>query len=113
MNEKKLALERFPTFGNHSALIAHRQADGEAEVHDTQADFFVVQAGNATLVVGSEVVDGKTISPGEVRGASIKGGERKPIGAGDIAQIPAKVPHQLLVPAGEEFTYFVIKVDTP
>ena len=22
-------------------------------------------------------------------------------------------PHQLLIPAGKEFTYFVIKIDTP
>jgi mannose-6-phosphate isomerase-like protein (cupin superfamily) len=113
MNEKKLATERLATFGNHFTMIAHREADGEAELHDTQADFFVVQSGQATLVVGGEVVDGKTTAPGEVRGPSIKGGERKPLAAGDIVHIPAKVPHQVLVPAGKEFTYFLIKVDTP
>jgi hypothetical protein len=43
MNEKKLASERLAAFGNHLAMIAHREADGEAELHETQADFFVVQ----------------------------------------------------------------------
>lgn len=113
MNEKKLALEHLGKFGNHSTLIAHRQADGEAELHETQADVFVVQDGAATLVLGGEVVNGKTTAPGEIRGPSIKGGQKHAISPGDIVHIPAKTPHQLLVPAGKQFTYFVIKVDTP
>lgn len=113
MNEKKLSLEQLGKFGNHSTLIAHREGDGEAELHDVQADFFVVQTGNATLVLGGEVVDGKTTAPGEIRGPSIKGGQRHSLAAGDVVHIPAKVPHQLLVAPGKEFTYFVIKIDTP
>jgi mannose-6-phosphate isomerase-like protein (cupin superfamily) len=113
MNAGKVAAERLATFGNHLAMIAHREADGEAELHETQADVFVVQAGEATLVVGGDMVGGKTTAPGEVRGPSIKGGERRPIGTGDIVHIPAKIPHQLLVAPGKEFTYFVIKVDVP
>jgi mannose-6-phosphate isomerase-like protein (cupin superfamily) len=113
MNEKKVSLEQLGKFGNHSTLIAHREGDGEAEVHDVQADVFVVQTGNATLVLGGEVVDGKTTAPGEIRAPSIKGGQRYSLAAGDIVHIPAKVPHQLLVAPGKEFTYFVVKIDTP
>jgi mannose-6-phosphate isomerase-like protein (cupin superfamily) len=113
MNAGKVASERLASFGNHLAMIAHREADGEAELHEGQADVFVVQSGEATLVVGGEMVGGKTTAPGEVRGPSIKGGERRALAAGDIVNIPARVPHQLLVAAGKEFTYFVIKVDAP
>jgi mannose-6-phosphate isomerase-like protein (cupin superfamily) len=113
MNAGKVASERLATFGNHLAMIAHREADGEAELHETQADFFVVQSGEAMLVVGGEVVGGKTTAPGEVRGQSIKGGTRRALAAGDVVHIPAKTAHQLLVAPGKEFTYFVIKVDTP
>jgi mannose-6-phosphate isomerase-like protein (cupin superfamily) len=113
MNAGKVATERLATFGNHFAMIAHREGDGEAELHEKQADLFVVESGAATLVVGGEVVSPKITAPNEVRGPSIKGGERKPLAAGDIVHIPAKIPHQLLVPAGKEFTYFVMKVDTP
>jgi mannose-6-phosphate isomerase-like protein (cupin superfamily) len=113
VNEKKVATEQLGKFGNHLAMIGHRAGDGEAEVHDVQADFFVVQSGEATLVLGGDVVNPKTTAANEVRGPSIKGGQRHPIAAGDIVHIPAKVPHQLLIPAGKEFTYFVIKVDTP
>jgi mannose-6-phosphate isomerase-like protein (cupin superfamily) len=113
MTEKKIASERLATFGNHFTMIAHREGDGEAEIHEKQADFFVVESGSATLVFGGEVPGAKTTTPGELRGPSITGGERKTLVVGDVVHIPAKVPHQLLVPAGKEFTYFVIKVDTP
>ena len=113
INEQKVASERLATWGNHLAMVAHREATGEAEVHEKQADVFVVQAGEATLVVGGEVEGGRTTAPGEVRAPSIKGGERKALAPGDIVHIPAKVPHQLLLVPGAKFTYFVVKVDTP
>jgi len=113
MNAGKVASEQLAHFGNHLAMIAHREGDGEAEVHDKQADVFVVQAGEATLVVGGEMEGGRTTAPGELRGPSIKGGDRRKITAGDVVHIPARIPHQLLMPSGQKFTYFVVKVDTP
>ena len=111
MNENKIATERLATYGNHFVMMAHREGDGEAELHETQTDFFVVQSGAATLLVGGTLVKPRTTQPHEVRGPSISGGERKALAPGDIVHIPAGIPHQLLVPAGKEFTYFVIKVD--
>jgi mannose-6-phosphate isomerase-like protein (cupin superfamily) len=113
MDAGKVASERLTSFGNHLTMIAHREGDGEAELHEGQADYFVVQAGAATLVVGGEVVGGRTTAPGEVRGPSIKDGARRALAVGDIVHIPAKTPHQLLITPGKQFTYFVIKVDTP
>lgn len=113
MNANKVATESLARFGNHLSMIAHREGDGEAELHEVQADYFFVQSGAATLVLGGEVVSPKTTATHEVRGPSIKGGAKHAIAAGDVVHIPAKVPHQLLVPAGTEFTYFVIKIDTP
>jgi mannose-6-phosphate isomerase-like protein (cupin superfamily) len=113
MGDQRAASERLATFGNHLTMIARRDGDGSAEIHDNQVDFFFVQSGTATLVFGGEVPGAKTTAPGELRGPSIKGGERKTLGPGDVVHIPAKVPHQLLIPVGKEFTYFVIKVDTP
>ena len=107
----KSASERLDTFGNHFFMIAHREGDGEAELHEGQADVFVVEGGAATLVVGGEIVGARTSSPGEVRGTSIQGGERVKLGVGDVVHIAAKTPHQLLVEPGGKFTYFVMKVD--
>ena len=113
MNEGKVATERLATFGNHLAMIAHREGDGEAELHETQVDLFVVQSGEATLVIGGELERARTTAPGELRAPSIKGGSRRALAPGDVVHIPARLPHQLLIPSGKEFTYFVLKVDTP
>jgi mannose-6-phosphate isomerase-like protein (cupin superfamily) len=107
----KSASQRLDTFGNHFFMIAHREGDGEAELHEGQADIFVVESGAATLVVGGEIAGARTSSPGEIRGTSILGGERVKLGVGDVIHIAAKTPHQLLIEPGGKFTYFVMKVD--
>jgi len=115
--EGKLAQKREPfasqdlaRYGNHYTMLAHREETGSSEVHEHEADFFVVEEGEATLVTGGKVVNPKTQKPGEIRGSSITGGERHTLATGDIVHIPAGVPHQLLVEKGKPFTYFVVKV---
>jgi len=39
--------------------------------------------------------------------------DERVVQAGDVVTIPAKVPHQLLIEKGKEFTYFVVKVTQP
>lgn len=110
MNEWKVASQTLNEFGNHLTMVAHREGDGEAEIHDSMADFFVVQSGEATLVTGGKMVDGKNTAPGEHRAPKIDGGSRRKLATGDIVHIPSKVPHQLLIEKGKQFTYFVVKV---
>ena len=112
ISPEKVATESLAKYDNHLTMIAHREGDGVAEYHARQADLFVVQSGTATLVTGGEIVEGKETAPDERRGKSIKGGSNKILHAGDVVHIPAKVPHQLLVKSGSQFTYFVLKVDT-
>ena len=69
-----------------------------------------VQSGAVTMVYGGEVVEGKTTAPGEIRGASIKGGTEVVLGPGDVLHIPAKVPHLMKLAKGKKVTYFVAKV---
>jgi mannose-6-phosphate isomerase-like protein (cupin superfamily) len=57
------------------------------------------------------VVNPKTTAPHEIRGPSVRGGEKRALAAGDIVHIPAKVPHQMLVENGKEITYFVVKIN--
>ena len=112
LDANKSASQRVGEFGNHLIMVAYREADGEAEIHDTQTDIFVVQSGEATLVVGGTVLEGRTTAPGETRGRAISGGEQKLLGPGDVVHIPAKTPHQTLVPQGKHVTYLVIKIDS-
>lgn len=110
-DDKKLASEQLGNYGNHTFEIVYREASGESEVHETKSDFFIVQGGAATLVLGGEMVNGKSATPGEIRGTSIKGGERRKLTVGDVVHISPKLPHQLLIEPGQNFTYAVIKVD--
>ena len=105
-----LAVRQLSDFPNELFLLSRREADGQVEWHETQADVFVVQSGSATLLVGGTMVNGETVSPNEKRNGSIQGGVRQKLSPGDIVHIPARVPHQLLLDGSHEFTYFVIKV---
>ncbi len=101
------------TFSGHSLSLIQRNGNGVVEVHLHKHDMLFVRQGTATLIVGGEVVNGKDTGGGEIRGDSIRNGTKRTINAGDIVQIPAKVPHQLLLNPGETVAYAAVKVDAP
>jgi mannose-6-phosphate isomerase-like protein (cupin superfamily) len=104
------AAQQLPVYQNEYYLYAHRESDGTPELHETEADIFVVQSGTATLVVGGTLLNGEVSAPHEKRGGTIDGGTRQSLSVGDIVRIPAKVPHQVLIATGQKFSYFVVKV---
>jgi mannose-6-phosphate isomerase-like protein (cupin superfamily) len=112
IDDQRFAWQPLATYQNHLMGISHREGDGSAELHETQADIMIVESGEATLVVGGTMVEPKTVKPHEVRGSSIAGGAIKQLTPGDVVHIPAKVPHQLKIATGKTFTYLVIKVDS-
>ncbi|MBV8865795.1 MAG: cupin domain-containing protein [Acidobacteriaceae bacterium] len=97
-------------YGNHYLMLAYREETGSSELHETEADIFVVESGSATILTGGKLISGHTVKSGEIRGSGIQGGERHFLGAGDIVHIPAGTPHQLLLDKSKPFTYFVVKV---
>jgi mannose-6-phosphate isomerase-like protein (cupin superfamily) len=112
MDAQKIGMQNLANFGNHTAMVVHREASGQAELHVTVADVFVVQSGEGTVVVGGKIPSEKTTAPGEVRGPSVQGGSKHAVSAGDIVHIPANTPHQMLVDPGKQVTYFVVKVES-
>jgi uncharacterized RmlC-like cupin family protein len=109
-DDHKVRMDRVGSWGNHSLLAIRRDADGEAEVHESQVDVIFVKAGEGTLILGGTVVDPRTTGPGEIRGKSIQGGVSKKMAAGDVIHVPAKIPHQMLVP--KMLSFEVVKVDS-
>lgn len=110
LDAQKVASETIATEGNRTFMVAHREGSGLAEWHEKQADVMFISAGQVTMVYGGSIVDAKTTAPGEMRGASIRGGTEAQLGPGDVLHIPAKVPHQMLLAPGTQVTYFVTKV---
>ena len=100
-------LEKYP---HHYTMLAFRNRNGGAEVHQNYADLFYILDGHASVLTGGELVEPKTTAPGEIRGVSVKDGSRQELQAGDVVHIPAGTPHQMLVPDGQTVTYFVVKV---
>jgi mannose-6-phosphate isomerase-like protein (cupin superfamily) len=100
-------------FGGPSLSLIQRNADGVPEVHLHKQDVIFVRQGSATLVSGGEVVNGKEGPSGEIRGESIRNGTKRTLHPGDIIQVPAAVPHQMLVSPGETVAYAAIKIDAP
>ena len=97
-------------YSNHYTMLAVRDRTGSSEVHEHEADIFIIEKGEATLLSGGKMVNPHTQKPGEIRGTSITGGERHTVAAGDVIHIPAGEPHQLLIEAGKPFSYLVVKV---
>jgi mannose-6-phosphate isomerase-like protein (cupin superfamily) len=100
-------LKKYP---RHSTILSFRSRDGVSEVHEAFADLFYILDGSTTLVTGGTIVGAKTVGPGEIRGDSIDGGTRQELKAGDVAHVPAGLPHQMLVAAEKSVTCMVIKV---
>lgn len=109
-DSKGLATQTIKKYTTDYAMLAFRSKSGQAELHEKFADFYVVVAGEASLVSGGEMVNSKTTGPGEARGDSIKGGQEAKLKKGDIVHIPANIPHQLVLAKGDTFQYFVVKV---
>ena len=56
------------------------------------------------------MIDKKASSgAGEFLGSRLEGGERHPLGPGDIIHIPATIPHAFLVAKGKHITYVLVK----
>ena len=108
------ARETLADYGDHRFRLLYRDADGLPEQHDKIIDVVIVQSGEGTLLLGGTMINPKTSSgAGEYLGTGIEGGERHPLGAGDVVHIPAKIPHSFLVPKGKHITYVLVKFPAP
>jgi mannose-6-phosphate isomerase-like protein (cupin superfamily) len=102
--------ETIERYGNHLTMLAHREANGSSELHEHDADVFMIVEGDATLVSGGKMVNAHPEGAGELRGSGVDGGEKQKLGVGDIVHIKPNTPHQMLVSPGHTVTYFVVKV---
>jgi len=105
------ASETLREYPQHQAVLLFRSRDGEAEMYQNFASLFCVLAGAATLVTGGTLTRARIVGPGETRGDSIERGARQELKSGDVAHVPAGLPHQLLVAGEKSVTCLVIKIE--
>jgi mannose-6-phosphate isomerase-like protein (cupin superfamily) len=104
------ASEVLKEYPQHAIHLLVRSRDGGAELHERFADLFFVIEGRAALVTGGTIADRTTIAPGEIRGSSVEGGARQELRAGDLAHVPAGLPHQMVVSGDRFVTCLVVKI---
>jgi hypothetical protein len=104
------ATETLREYPRHVALLSFHSRDSEPEMYPDFAVLFSVLAGSATLVTGGTLIRPRAVEPGLMRGVSIEGGNRQDLKAGEIAHVPAGLPHQILVAGEKTFTCFVLKI---
>ena len=89
-------------------LASRRDKPGQSEVHVNDTDIFVVIDGQATIVLGGQVVDPRETGPGEIRGSRIEGGTDYLLERGVVLTVPRNTPHWVRE-ARPGFRYYVIK----
>lgn len=94
-----------PEFKVHAS---RRTMGGLVEIHEHETDVVYVLDGTATLVTGGKLIGGKTISPGEIRGTDVEGGETRQLAKGDVVIIPPNTPHWFKE-VSNPFLYYVVK----
>ena len=79
--------------------------DAHPEIHDDIQDVVFIRSGQATLLVGGEMINRSGDG-----GDGIEGAVRYPVAAGDLIHIPASTPHGYVVPEGGHVTYLLLRV---
>jgi mannose-6-phosphate isomerase-like protein (cupin superfamily) len=110
LNADHYAVKTLGEFGNHNVLMIYREASGPSETHAEWTDFYVVQSGSATLMVGGKLTASRVDSAGEMRGTGVEGGRKIELQAGDVVNIPPGTAHQVVVEPGKPVSYLIVKV---
>ena len=82
----------------------------KSEMHDDEADIYVVLEGEGELYIGGAMIDSTSPKPGQHRGSGLEGATRHHMSAGDLIIIPEGVPH-MVDTRNSSMVYLVIKQD--
>jgi len=95
--------------GVYQVHASRRDAEGQVEVHEKDADIIYMLSGTTTFVTGGSIVGGQTTAPDEIRGTTINGGETRRLTKGDVIVAPKGTPHWFKEVSGPVL-YYVVKV---
>ena len=92
-------------------ILANRRGAGEVEVHDKTNHIFIIVEGEATFVTGGTLVGAKNTAPGQIRAASLNGGQTHQLKKGDVITVPAKTPHWWKEVQSKTIAYYAINTE--
>jgi mannose-6-phosphate isomerase-like protein (cupin superfamily) len=92
-------------------ILANRRGAGQVEVHDRTNHIFIIVEGEATFVTGGTLVGANSTAPGQIRAASVQGGQTHQLKKGDVITIPAKTPHWWKEVTTKTIAYYAINTE--
>ena len=92
-------------------ILANRRGAGEVEVHDKTNHIFIIVEGEPTFVTGGTLVGAKNTAPGQIRAASLNGGQTHQLKKGDVITVPAKTPHWWKEVSTKTIAYYAINTE--
>ena len=92
-------------------ILANRRGAGEVEVHDKTNHIFIIVEGEATFITGGTLVGAKNTAPGQIRAASLNGGQTHQLKKGDVITVPAKTPHWWKDVSTKTIAYYAINTE--
>ena len=94
-------------------MLVRRTAESEVEEHSRWDDVLLVRSGTGAVVFGARARGARVIAPGELRGGALATRESRVLRVGDMARIPAGVPHAFVPSGAEPWELLIIKVRRP
>jgi len=96
---------------NGLIVLAQRREAGEVEVHENTNHVFIIVEGEATFVTGGTMVGAKNTAPGQIRAASVQGGQTYHLTKGDVITVPAKTPHWFKEVPSKTIAYYAVNLE--
>ena len=98
--------------GDHGLIVlANRRGSGEVEVHENTNHVFIIVEGEATFVTGGTLVGARNTAPGQIRAASVEGGQTHHLTKGDVITVPAKTPHWFKEVPTKTIAYYAVNIE--
>lgn len=105
-----IAIANLAQYPNHYAQLIVRTRSGEVEIHQQFDEMVIILNGEAQVITGGTPQNPHSVRPGELRSASATGGTPVAMGTGNILQLVAGTPHQVILPPGGFVAYVDAKV---
>jgi mannose-6-phosphate isomerase-like protein (cupin superfamily) len=93
-------------------VLAQRREAGPAEYHDKTNHVFIMEEGEATLIVGGTPVDAKRTAADQMRAPTTNGGTTYHLKHGDVITIPAKTWHWFKEVPSKTVAYYAVNIDS-
>jgi mannose-6-phosphate isomerase-like protein (cupin superfamily) len=93
-------------------VLAQRRESGPAEYHDKTNHVFIMEEGEATLIVGGTPVDSKRTAPDQMRAPTLDGGKTYHLSHGDVITIPAKTWHWFKEVPSKTIAYYAVNIES-